>query len=148
MLLDHPEQLEKLKADLNLIPAAVEELLRFNGPATIAGPRFASEDIELDGKQIKKGEMVIPILKSANRDEVQFNDPEELNITRTLKRHLAFGHGIHMCLGAPLARVEGDVAFSTLLKRMPNLQLNVPRENVIWHYTLSSQGVASLPVTF
>ncbi|MFY4774032.1 cytochrome P450 family protein [Metabacillus sp. RGM 3146] len=148
MLLDHPEQLEKLKADLNLVPAAVEELLRFNGPATIAGPRFATEDIELAGQQIKRGDMVIPVLKSANRDEIQFMDPEELDITRTIKRHLAFGHGIHMCLGSPLARVEGDVAFSTLLRRMPNLRLSVPRENVSWHFTLSSQGLTSLPVFF
>jgi cytochrome P450 len=148
MLLDHPKQLEKLKTDLNLVPAAVEELLRFNGPATIAGPRFATEDIELAGQQIKKGDMVIPILKSTNRDEIQFTDPEELDITRTIKRHLAFGHGIHMCLGAPLARVEGDVAFSTLLRRMPNLRLSVPRENVSWHFTLSSQGLTSLPVSF
>lgn len=148
MLLDHPEQLKKLKADLHLVPAAVEELLRFDGPATIAGPRFATEDIELAGQQIKKGDVVIPVLKSANRDELQFADPEELDITRTMKRHLAFGHGIHMCLGAPLARVEGDVAFTTLLKRMPNLRLSIPREDVDWHFMLSSQGLTSLPVSF
>ncbi|MGE7768525.1 cytochrome P450 family protein [Peribacillus sp. NPDC096540] len=148
MLLDHPEQLEKLKTDLSLVPAAVEELLRFNGPATIAGPRFATEDIVLAGQQIKKGDMVIPVLKSANRDELPFTDSEELDITRKIKLHLAFGHGIHMCLGAPLARVEGDVAFSTLLRRMPNLRLSVPRENVSWHFTLSSQGLISLPVSF
>ncbi|MGG3177915.1 cytochrome P450 [Priestia megaterium] len=148
MLLDHPEQLKKLKNDYTLVPGAVEELLRFNGPATIAGPRFATEDIELAGQQIKKGDMIIPLLKSTNRDEMQFQDPEELDITRDIKRHLAFGYGIHMCLGAPLARVEGDVAFSTLLKRMPNLSLNIPRENVDWHFTLSSQGLTSLPVAF
>ncbi|MCY9357097.1 cytochrome P450 [Bacillus spizizenii] len=148
MLLDHPEQLEKLKADLTLVPATVEELLRFNGPATIAGPRFATKDIELAGQLIKKGDMLIPILKSANRDELQFTDPDKLDITRTIKRHLAFGHGIHMCLGAPLARVEGDIAFTTLLRRMPNLDLSVPRKNVNWHFTLSSQGLTSLPVSF
>ena len=125
-LLDHPEQLEKLKADLSLVPAAVEELLRFNGPATIAGPRFATEDIELGGQQIKKGDIVIPVLKSANRDENQFTQSEELDITRAINRHLAFGQGIHMCLGAPLARVEADIAFTTLLKRMPNLRLQRP----------------------
>lgn len=147
-LLDHPEQLEKLKADLSLVPSAVEELLRFNGPATIAGPRFATEDIELAGQQIKKGDIVIPVLKSVNRDEKQFTQPEELDITRAINRHLAFGQGIHMCLGAPLARIEGDIAFTTLLKRMPNLRLNVPRESVTWNFTLSSQGLATLPVAF
>lgn len=148
MLLDHPEQLEKLKADLSLVPSAVEELLRFNGPATIAGPRFAIEDIELAGEQIKKGDAVIPVLKSANRDERQFTQSEELDITRTINRHLAFGHGIHMCLGAPLARVEGDIAFTTLLRRMPDLRLNIPQEDVAWNFTLSSQGLAALPVAF
>jgi cytochrome P450 len=148
MLLDHPEQLEKLKADPSLVPSAVEELLRFHGPATVAGPRFAVEDVELAGRQIRKGEMVIPLLKSANRDEHQFSQPEELDITRSINRHLAFGYGIHMCLGAPLARVEGDVAFSTLLRRMPGLRLGIPREEVAWHFALSSQGLASLPVTF
>ena len=147
-LLDHPEQLEKLKADLSLVPSAVEELLRFNGPATIAGPRFATEDIELGGQQIKKGDIVIPVLKSANRDENQFTQSEELDITRAINRHLAFGQGIHMCLGAPLARVEADIAFTTLLKRMPNLRLSVPRENVTWNFTLSSQGLDTLPVAF
>ncbi|PGQ87066.1 cytochrome P450 family protein [Priestia megaterium] len=148
MLFDHPEQLEKIKANPALVTSAVEELLRFNGPATISGPRYATKDLELGGQQIKKGDMVIPVLKSANRDEQQFIDSEELDITRTIKRHLAFGHGIHMCLGAPLARIEADIAFSTLLRRMPNLRLSIPREEVNLHFTLSSQGVTSLPVIF
>lgn len=148
MLLDHPEQLEKLKAELSLVPSAVEELLRFNGPATIAGPRFATEDIVLAGQSIQKGDAVIPVLKSANRDERQFDQSEELDITRQINRHLAFGHGIHMCLGAPLARIEGDIAFTTLLKRMPNLRLSIPRDEVPWNFTLSSQGLAALPVAF
>jgi cytochrome P450 len=103
MLLDYPAQLEKLKADLSLVPSPVEELLRFNGPATIAGPRFATEDIELAGQQINKGDILIPLLQSANRDESQFTLPDELDIARTLNRHIAFGHGIHTRLGAPLA---------------------------------------------
>lgn len=148
MLLDHPEQLEKLKAEPSLVPSAVEELLRFNGPATIAGPRFATEDIVLAGQSIQKGDAVIPVLKSANRDERQFDQSEELDITRQINRHLAFGHGIHMCLGAPLARIEGDIAFTTLLKRMPNLRLSIPRDEVPWNFTLSSQGLAALPVAF
>lgn len=148
MLLDHPEQLEKLKTAPELMPSAVEELLRFNGPSTIVGPRFATEDIVLGSEEIKKGEMVICVVKSANRDETQFEDADELDVTRNIKRHLAFGHGIHTCLGAPLARVEGDIAFSTLLRRMPNLRLNVPRENLTWSSGLTAQGLISLPVSF
>lgn len=148
MLLDHSEQLETLKADLSQVPLAIEELLRFNGPSTILGPRYATEDTELAGQQIKKGDMVIVLTKSANRDERQYTQSEELDITRKINRHLAFGQGIHMCLGAPLARVEADIAFTTLLKRMPNLRLRIPRDSVNWQFTLSSQGLADLPVAF
>lgn len=148
MLLDYPEQLAKLKADLSLIPLAVEELLRFNGPATIAGPRYAKEDIELAGQQIKKGDVLFALLASANRDESQFTEPEELEIARALNRHIAFGQGIHTCLGAPLARLEGDIAFTTLLRRMPNLRLAVPHESITWHFSLSSRSLAALPVAF
>jgi cytochrome P450 len=148
MLLDHPDQLEKLKADLSLVPAAVEELLRFNGPATTAGPRFATEDIEFAGQQIKKGDVLFPVLMSANHDETQFTQPDELDIARKLDRHLAFGHGIHTCLGAPLARLEGDIAFTTLLRRMPNLRLAVPRESITWNVNLNSWILTALPVAF
>jgi cytochrome P450 len=148
MLLDRPAQLEKLKADLSLVPAAVEELLRFNGPATTAGPRFATEDIELAGQMIKRGDVIFPVSISANHDETQFTDPDELEIARQIQRHLAFGDGIHKCLGAPLARLEGDIAFTTLLKRMPRLRLNVPRESITWHVNLNSWSLAALPVAF
>jgi cytochrome P450 len=148
MLLDHPDQLEKLKADLSLVPSAVEELLRFNGPVLSPAPRFASEDIELGGQSIKKGDMVITMLASANRDESQFTDPDELDIARSLNRHIAFGQGIHICLGAPLARLEGDIAFTTLLKRMPNLHLAVPRESITWRGNFTLRGLTSLPVAF
>jgi cytochrome P450 len=148
MLLDHPEQLEKLKADLSLVPQAVEELLRFSGPATIVAPRFATQDIELAGQQIKRGDVIIIMVASANHDETQFSQPDELDVARALSRHLAFGHGIHVCLGAPLARLEGDIAFTTLLKRMPNLRLGVPREDITWQLSLNSRSVTALPVAF
>ena len=148
LLLDHPAQLEILKADHSLVPSAVEELLRFHGPSTTAGPRYALKDLELRGQKIKKGDMIFPLLKSANRDEQQFENAEELDVTRNIKRHLAFGHGVHMCLGAPLARVEGNIAFTTLLKRMPNLQLSIPREDVSWKFKLAAQSLSSLPVKF
>ncbi|HEY7414812.1 MAG TPA: cytochrome P450, partial [Ktedonobacteraceae bacterium] len=148
MLLDHPDQLEKLKADLSLVPTAVEELLRFNGPLTLITPRFATVDVEIAGQQIKKGDMLIPMLKSVNRDETQFTQPEELDIARTLNRHIAFGDGIHTCLGAPLARLEGDIAFTTLLKRMPDLRLSAPRESIVWRFSFSSPSLTALPITF
>jgi cytochrome P450 len=148
MLLDHPDQLEKLKTDLSLVPSAVEELLRFNGPATIAGPRFAIEDIELAGQSVKKGDILFAVLASANRDEAQFTESEELDIARALNRHIAFGQGIHTCLGAPLARLEGDIAFSTLLRRLPKLRLNIPRENIAWSFSLNSRSLTALPVAF
>jgi cytochrome P450 len=148
MLLDYPEQLERLKADLSLVPQAVEELLRFSGPATIGAPRFATQDTELAGQQIKQGDVVIIVVAAANHDETQFSEPDELDIARTLSRHLAFGHGIHVCLGAPLARLEGDIAFTTLLKRMPNLRLDVPRDRITWQFSLNSRSVSALPVAF
>ncbi|MCM2677624.1 cytochrome P450 [Shouchella plakortidis] len=148
MLFDHPEQLDQLKANLHLVPTAVEELLRFNGPSTSVGPRFAKEDLELAGQSIKKGDMLLVMVKSANRDEEKFSNSDELDITRDVHRHLAFGFGMHMCLGAPLARVEGDIAFTTLLNRLPNLRLSIPPEEVNWQFSLSSQGLESLPVSF
>ncbi|HET8844212.1 MAG TPA: cytochrome P450 [Ktedonobacteraceae bacterium] len=148
VLLDHPDQLEKLKADLSLVPSAVEELLRFNGPAMIVGPRFAKEEIEIAGQQIQRGDVVIPVLHSANRDERAFTQPDELDIARALNRHIAFGQGIHTCLGAPLARLEGTIALTTLLTRMPNFQLGIPRENLAWHFSLNAQNLTALPISF
>lgn len=147
-LFDHPEQLATLKADLSLVPVAVEELLRFAGPVFIPAPRLATEDLELGGQQIARGDLVMPILTSANRDESQFTNAEDLDLARKVNRHLAFGHGIHVCLGAPLARLEGDIAFTTLLRRLPNLHLNTPRESIAWHSTLNIRGLTSLPIAF
>ncbi len=148
MLLDHPEQMERLKQDPALIPSAVEELLRYNGPVLSPAPRFATTDVELAGQQIHKGDVILVVLGSANRDESQFTHPEELEIARSLNRHIAFGQGIHICLGAPLARLEGDIAFTALLRRMPNLQLAIPREDVTWRGSFNLRGIKSLPVTF
>ncbi len=148
ILLDHPDQLEMLKQDKSLIPNAVEELLRYHGPSTTAGPRYAKKDLVLGGQTIKKGDVLFPLLKSANRDGNVYNDSEELNLTRDVKRHVAFGHGVHMCLGAPLARLEGDIAFTTLLERMPEIKLGIPREDIQWEFKLAAQGLSSLPVTF
>jgi cytochrome P450 len=147
-LLDHPDQLGKLKADLSLVPSAVEELLRFNGPVFSPVPRFATEDMEIAGQPIKKGDVLVIALSSANRDEAQFTQPDELDIARQLNRHIAFGQGIHICLGAPLARLEGEIAFTTLLRRMPALHLGVPRESITWRISSNVRGLTALPVAF
>ncbi|GAC1510382.1 MAG: cytochrome P450 [Ktedonobacteraceae bacterium] len=147
-LLDHLEQMEQLKRDPSLVPLAVEELLRYNGPVLAPAPRFATADVELAGQQVHKGDMLLVMLGSANRDESQFTHPDELEIARNLNRHIAFGQGIHICLGAPLARMEGDIAFTTLLRRMPNLHLAIPRTEVAWRSNFNLRGIKSLPVVF
>ena len=148
VLLDHPEQMARLQADPALVPAAVEELLRYNGPATTVGPRFAREDVELAGQRIEKGDLIVVALLSANHDETLFADPDDLDVARALNRHIAFGQGIHICLGAPLARLEGDVAFTSLLPRLRDLRLAVPRDSLTWHAALNTRNLAALPVTF
>ncbi len=148
MLLDRPAQQARLAADLDLVPSAVEELLRFDGPAYMTAPRFATQDTELAGQPIKRGDIVLPVLISANHDEAQFSEPDELDVARKIQRHVAFGQGIHICLGAPLARVEGDIAFTTLLKRLPHMRLAVPRDQIVWHFNLNSRSLAALPVVF
>ena len=148
MLFDYPAQLHLLRADLSLVPAAVEEFLRYNGPVLSPAPRYATEDVILGGQQIRKGDMVLTMLGSANRDESQFTQPEEMDIARSLNRHVAFGQGIHVCLGAPLARLEGDIAFTTLLRRLPDLRLDIPRNAVTWRGGFALHGINSLPVAF
>ena len=148
MLLEHPDQLATLSANPGLIPSAVEEMLRLNGPASTTGPRFATVDVEIAGQRIEKGDLVVVALLSANHDETLFTEPEELDVGRTQGRNLAFGHGIHACLGAPLARLEGDIAFTTLLRRMPDLRLAVPLEAITWHVTLNNPSLDALPVAF
>jgi cytochrome P450 len=148
MLFDHPDQMARLKADPGLVPSAVEELLRYNGPVFSPAPRFATEDVELAGQQIHRGDMVLIILGSADRDETQFTNANEMDIARELNKHVAFGQGIHVCLGAPLARLEGDIAFTTLLRRLPNLHLDAPRDSIKWRGGFNLRGLTSLPVAF
>ncbi len=147
-LLQHPDQLRKLKEDPSLIKPAVEELLRYDGPVETSTERFAREDVEIGGQVIPRGEMVLVVLAAADHDPERFPDPDELDITRTDNRHLAFGKGIHHCLGAPLARMEGQIAISTLLRRMPNLRLKGSPESLTWRPGLVLRGLRSLPVEF
>jgi cytochrome P450/surfactin synthase thioesterase subunit len=133
VLLTHPEHLRRLRTSPELIPAAVEELLRYvpllSGPSF---PRYATEDVELSGVLVRAGEPVLPALDSADRDESVFPDPDKLDFTRTPNPHLAFGYGPHHCVGAQLARVELQVALGALLERLPGLRLDVPEEAVSW----------------
>ena len=147
-LLEHPQQLEKLRRDPGLMKTAVEELLRFTCPVETATERYAREDVTMAGVTIRRGEMVFPVIASANRDERQFPDPDALDITREPNRHLSFGIGTHFCLGAPLARLEAQIALGTLLRRMPDLQLAVSPKVLRWRGGLVLRGLESLPVTF
>ena len=147
-LLQHPDQLRKLKEDPSLIKPAVEELLRYDGPVETSTERFAREDVEIGGQVIPRGEMVLVVLAAADHDPEHFSDPDELDITRTDNRHLAFGKGIHHCLGAPLARMEGQIAISTLLRRMPNLRLEGSPESLSWRPGMILRGLRGLPVEF
>lgn len=147
-LLTHPDQLAKLKADFELAKGAVEETLRYWGPVDFIGRRIAGEDMELGGKHISKGDNVIVGLASADRDPKRFPNPEDFDITRpNANKNVAFGKGIHVCLGAPLARVEGQVAFTTLFRRFPDMRLAVPAEELRWSNSFL-RGFKSLPVYF
>jgi cytochrome P450 len=147
-LLQHPDQLQKLRDDPSLIKPAIEELLRYDGPVETSTERFAREDIAIGGTVIPKGEMVMVVLASADHDPERFTAPDALDITRAHNRHLAFGKGIHFCLGAPLARMEGQIAIGTLLRRMPELRLADPPESLTWRPGMVLRGLKGLPVEF
>jgi cytochrome P450 PksS len=145
-LLEHPDQMDRLRRDPELIRSAVEELLRYGSPLETATERFAREDVTVAGVTIPRGAMVFAALASANRDDRQFINPDALDITREPNKHLSFGLGPHYCLGAPLARLEGQVAIATLLARVPQLRLAVATESLRWRRGLVLRGLESLPV--
>ena len=147
-LLEHPEQLQKLRDQPALIKPAIEELLRFVCPVEMATERYAREDIVIAGTTIPRGELVLAVVGSANRDANYFADPDLLDITRENNRHLAFGQGEHYCLGASLARLEGQIAVSTLAQRVPNLRLSVASEQIRWRGGFILRGLEALPVAF
>ncbi|MEO1286345.1 MAG: cytochrome P450 [Chloroflexota bacterium] len=146
LLLQHPKQFEQLRDDRSLMKTAVEEMLRYNGPVECPTIRFASEDIEVNGVVIPTGDIVRPSLLGANRDPEVFENPDVFDITRDPNPHVAFGHGIHFCLGAPLARMEGMIAFNALLDRVPNLQLTANVDDLEWNANLLIHGLKKLPV--
>jgi hypothetical protein len=144
-LLRHPDQLHRLRAEPRLVGSAVEELLRYESPVQ-GTRRLAKEAVTVDGRRIERGQFVLLLLGAANRDPEQFPDPDRLDVTRSEVRHLAFGHGPHFCLGAPLARLEGQIALGTLLQRTPGLRLET--ETVAWREQFALRGLKSLPVSF
>jgi cytochrome P450 len=144
-LLRHPDQMRRLRDDPSLAPQAVEELLRFDSPNQFIRRR-ATEDLTAGGKAVRKGQVLLLFLAAANRDPAHFPDPDRLDLTRDPNRHLAFGHGPHYCLGSPLARLEAQVAFRTMLRRLPDLRLEA--DGVAYHDNFNERGLKSLPVAF
>jgi len=147
-LLEHPDQLEKLRSEPAIIKPAIEELLRFVCPVEMATERYAREDITIAGTTIQRGELVLAVIGSANRDANYFDNPDSLDLTRENNKHLAFGQGVHYCLGAPLARLEGQIAISTLFQRMPNLRLSIAPDQLRWRSGFILRGLEALPVSF
>jgi len=145
-LLTHPAEMARLRADPSLLPAAVEELLRFTSPVNHANDRFTTEDVPVGGVVIPAGEWVLPATSSANRDPARFPGPDRLDLGRDTSGHVAFGYGIHYCLGAPLARMEAEVALGALLLRFPGMSLAVPAEELRWRPVSLMNGLESLPV--
>jgi cytochrome P450 len=145
-LLTHQGELARLRADPSLLPAAVEELLRFTNPLNHATDRFTTQDMTVGDVVIPAGETVFMAISSANRDPDRFPDPDRLDLSRDTSGHLAFGHGIHYCLGASLARVEAEVGLGALLARFPGLSLAVPPEKLCWRRDSLMNGLESLPV--
>jgi cytochrome P450 len=149
VLLTHPEQLAQIRADYDLIPRAVEELMRYiplGYGAALA--RYALEDIELGGVTVRAGEAVIANMMSANRDEAAYSHPDKLDLRRAETSHFGFGHGLHTCLGAPLARMELQVTLRVLLDRLPKLRLAGPDHEIVWKAGVATRGPERLPVVW
>jgi len=144
-LLHNPEQMDRLRGDLSLVPSAIEELLRYDSPVQFTS-RVLTGDMTLGGKQLHKGEVVLLLLGAANRDPEQFADPDRLDVARQNNKHLAFALGAHFCLGAQLARLEGKITLEALLRRMPDLRLEGAQPRYREHYNL--RGLKALPVAF
>ena len=144
-LLRNPGEMKRLPEDLSLIPAAVEEMLRYESPSQHTG-RLAPEDVELGGRVIRKGQAVMAVMAAANRDPERFPDPDRFDVARADNRHLAFGYAAHFCFGAALARVEGQEAFEAIVRRLPELELQPGP--LVWRNNLGLRGLTALPVKF
>jgi cytochrome P450 len=146
-LLQHPQELERLRAEPDLVGPAIEELLRFAGPVEMSTPRFAREDLEIAGTRIPRGAQVFGVITSANRDGSRFEDPDRLDLARARNRHLTFGEGGHYCVGAALARMEGRVALPLLLDRFPRLALAEPSSHLRWRASPVLRGLKRLSLS-
>ena len=142
-LLRHPDDLQRLREDFSLIPSAIEELLRYESPSQHTA-RLVPEALDLDGRHLMQGDAVIAVMGAANRDPEYFPDPDRLDIARSENRHLAFGRATHHCFGAPLARIEAQVAFETILRRLPDLRLSPGP--ITWRPNLGLRGLSALNV--
>jgi cytochrome P450 len=142
----HPEQFEQLRSDRDLVPGAVEEFLRYDSPVMVTIPAKTRAPVQVGEVTIPAGDVVVPVLSTANRDPHRFASPAELDLTRTNSPHTAFGHGIHHCLGAPLARLEARVAIGHLLDRFPKLRLAEPEEEPPRFPSLLVNGMSRLGV--
>ncbi|MFC3456510.1 cytochrome P450 family protein [Amycolatopsis speibonae] len=140
----HPDQLALLRGDRSLMPAAVEEFLRHETPNILSSPRYATEEVEIAGVVIPAGDFVMVSWLAANRDPARFTDPDRLDITRPRGGHLAFGHGVHFCLGAPLARLEGEIAFGCLLDRFADIEVVSAVDDLRWRDSTAMHGLESL----
>jgi hypothetical protein len=143
-LLQHPEQLQQLRQDPTLMPAAIEEMLRYESPVS-RQPRLIKQDVTLGGQQLRRGQIAFQFLNAVNRDPAYFPDPDRFDLRRQNNRHLAFGHGIHFCIGAPLSRLEGPIAIAAVLRQMPTLRLT--QDAADWDTSkANSRLLRSLPV--
>jgi len=145
-LLQHPDQLALLRSDPSLIPGAIEEILRLDGPVHVATVRFTTEPVPVGETEIPAKQLVFISLLAANRDGDRFTDPDTLDVTRPAAGHLAFGHGIHHCVGAPLARLEGQIAIECLLRRFSGIALDGDPRTLHWNQSTLMHGLSSLPV--
>lgn len=145
-LLSQPNLWEQLKSDPTLLNPIIEEMARFDGSVPRSW-RIANHDTQLDGMEISSGDLVLPILAAANRDPAVFSDPENFNPSQENKKHLAFGKGVHVCLGAPLARLEAQEILKALIQLKPNLKLNATADQLHWRKDMALRGLINLPVT-
>jgi hypothetical protein len=152
-LLRNPEQRSQLQKSIErgeqeLLDTGIEELLRYDGPVELATWRYATEPLEIGGQRVGSGDPVLVVLAAADRDPARFDEPDALDLSRRDNQHLGYGHGLHYCLGAPLARLEGRTALATLLRRLPDLRLAADPAELRWRGGLIMRGLRNLPVEF